>query len=124
VALSLLFPFLRGSLFERLLFSLSWQKKSSTMTSKKREYHVDCRAKKAAIFFVAFKPNPATKVKIPNAMRIKEYSPSEASNQALVHQKAKKIKGEADPGPPADKVAAASSLLALVTVSTTARLAL
>jgi hypothetical protein len=64
----------------RLLFSLSWQQKSSRMTSKRREYHVDCRAKKATIFFVACEPNPATRVKIPDAMRIKGYSPSEASN--------------------------------------------
>jgi hypothetical protein len=80
VALLRLFPFLRGSLIERLLFSLSWQQKSSRMTSKRREYHVDCRAKKAAIFCVACEPNPATRVKIPNAMRIKGYSPREASN--------------------------------------------
>jgi hypothetical protein len=40
------------------------------------EYHVDCRAKKAAIFFVACEPNPATRVKIPDAMRMKGYSPS------------------------------------------------
>jgi hypothetical protein len=53
VALLRLFPFLRGSLFERLLFSLSWQQKNSRMTSKRREYHDDCRAKKAAIFFVS-----------------------------------------------------------------------
>jgi hypothetical protein len=50
------------------------------MTSKRREYHVDCRAKKAAIFFVACDPNPATGVKIPDAMRIKGYSPSKVSN--------------------------------------------
>ncbi len=40
------------------------------MTLKRREYHVDCRVKKAAIFFVACEQNPATRVKIPNAMRI------------------------------------------------------
>jgi hypothetical protein len=80
VALPQSFSFLRGPLFELLLFSLSWQQKSSRMTSKRREYHVDCRAKKAAIFFVACEPNPAIRVKIPNAMRIKGYSPSEASN--------------------------------------------
>jgi hypothetical protein len=84
------------------------------MTSKRREYHVDCRAKKAAVFFVACEPNPATRVKIPNAMRIKGYSPSKASNRALqmqVHCEAEKIKGEAGPGPPAS--AAALLVLAL-----------
>jgi hypothetical protein len=91
------------------------------MTSKRREYHVDCRAKKAAIFFVACEQNPATWVKTPNEIRIKGYSPSKASNQALqmqVHCKAEKIKGEAGPGPPAP--AAASTVLALVSVATMA----
>jgi hypothetical protein len=120
-----LFPFLRGSLFERLLLSLSWQQKSSTITSKRREYHVDCHTKKAAIFFVACEPNPATRVKIPDAMRIKGYSPSKASNQALQMQvccEAEKIKGEAGPGPPAP--VAASLVLALASVAMTARPAL
>jgi hypothetical protein len=97
------------------------------MTLKRREYHVDCHAKKAAIFCVACEPNPATRVKIPDAIRIKGYSPSKAANQALqmqVHHKAEKIKGEAGPGSPADKVATASLLLALATVATTARPAL
>ena len=61
------------------------------MTSRRREYHVDCHAKKAASFFMAFEPNTATRVKIPNAMRIRGYSQSEAANQALqmqVHRKA------------------------------------
>jgi hypothetical protein len=80
VALPRLFPFLPGSLFEQLLFSLSWQQKSSRMTLKRWEYHDDCRVKKAAIFFMACEPNPATRVKILDAMRIKEYSPSKASN--------------------------------------------
>jgi hypothetical protein len=95
------------------------------MTSKRREYHVDCRAKKAAIFFVACEPNPATREKIPDAMRIKGYSPSKASNQALQMQvccKAEKIKGEAGPGPPAP--AAVSLVLALASVATAARPAL
>ncbi len=123
-ALPRLFPFLRGSLFDQLLFSLSWQQKSSTMTLKRREYHVDCRAKKAAIFFVTCEQNPATRVKIPNAIRIKGYSPSEATNQALqmqVHHEAEKIKGEAIPGPPAPAAVAKSALLSLASVATTAR---
>jgi hypothetical protein len=50
------------------------------MSSKRREYHVDYRTKKAALFFLAFDANPGTRVKIPNAMRIKGYSPSEATD--------------------------------------------
>jgi hypothetical protein len=50
------------------------------MTSRRREYHVDCCAKKAAIFFVACEPNTATRVEIPNAMRIRGYSQSEAAD--------------------------------------------
>jgi hypothetical protein len=94
-ALLRLFPFLWGSSFDRLLFSLSWQQKSSSMTLKRREYHVDCRAKKAAIFFVACEQNPATRKKIPDAMRNKGYSPSKAANRALQMQvrcKAEKLK--------------------------------
>jgi hypothetical protein len=106
---------------------LSWQQKSSPMTLKRREYHVDCRAKKAAIFFVACEQNPATRVKIPNAMRIKGHSSSEAANQALqtqVHREAEKIKGDAIPGPPAPAAVAASALLSLASVAMTARPAL
>jgi hypothetical protein len=101
--------------------------KISRMTSKRREYHVDCRAKKAAIFFVACEQNPTTRVKIPDAKRINEYSPSMASNQALqmqVHCRAEKIKGEACPSPPVDKVAAVLLLLAQATVVTVPRPAL
>jgi hypothetical protein len=84
------------------------------MTLKRREYHVDCGAKKAAIFFVACEQNPATRVKIPNAMRIKGYSPSKAADQVLqmqVCRKVEKIQGEAIPGPPAPAAVAASVLL-------------
>ncbi len=97
------------------------------MTLKRREYHVDCRAKKAVILFVACEQNPATRAKIPDAMRIKGYSPSEAADRALqmqVHCKAEKIKGEAIPGPPPPAAVAASALLSLVSVATTARPAL
>jgi hypothetical protein len=123
-ALPRLFPFLLGSSFDRLLFSLSWQQKSSTMTLERREHHVDCRAKKAAIFFVACEQNPATRVTIPDAMRIKGYSPSEAADRALqmqVHREAEKIKGEAIPGPPAPAAMAASALLSLASVAIMAR---
>ena len=70
------------------------------MSLKRREYHVDCRAKKAVLFFVACDANPDTRVKITNAMRIKGYSPSEAADRSLqqqVRREADKIKGEAIP---------------------------
>jgi len=46
--------------------------------SKRREYHVHHRAKKAALFILACGLNPDTRVKIPDAMRIKGYSNVEA----------------------------------------------
>jgi hypothetical protein len=97
------------------------------MTTRRREYHVDCRAKKAAIFFVACEPNTATRVKIPNAMRIRGYSQSKATNQALqmqVHWEAEKIKGEAIPGPPAPEAAAVSALLSLTITANVGKVAL
>jgi hypothetical protein len=95
------------------------------MNSKRREYHVDCHAKKAAIFFVACEPNPATRVKIPDAVRVKGYSPSKAADRVLQMQvpcEVENIKGEAGPGPPAP--VATSSVLALASVATMARPAL
>ena len=40
---------------------------------KRREYQVDHRARRAATFFVACDANSVTRVKIPDAMRIKGY---------------------------------------------------
>ena len=88
---------------------------------------MDCRSKKAALFFVVCDANPDTKVKIPDAMRIKGYSPSEATNRSLqqqVRREASKIKGEAIPGPPATVAAAASALLTLSTTANVGSLAL
>jgi hypothetical protein len=90
-------------------------------------YHVDRRAKKAALFSVACDANPDTRVKIPNAMRIKGYSPSEAADRLLqmqVRRKVDKIKGEAIPGPPAPAAAALSALLTLSTTANVGRPAL
>jgi hypothetical protein len=84
------------------------------MSSKRREYHVDCRAKKAANFFVACDLNPETRVKIPDAMRIKGYSLSKAADRSLqmqVRRKVDKFTGEDIPGPSAPAAAAASALL-------------
>jgi hypothetical protein len=53
---------------------LSIGSKHFNMSSKRREYYVDRRSsksKKAALFFVACDANPDTRVKIPDAMRIK-----------------------------------------------------
>jgi hypothetical protein len=97
------------------------------MTSRRREYHVDCCAKKAAIFFVACEPNTATRVKIPDAMRIRGYSQSEAADQGLkmpVRPEAEKIKGEAIPGPPAPEAVAVSALLSLSYTANVGRVAL
>ncbi len=44
---------------------------------------MDRRSKKAALFFMACDANPDTRVKIPDAMRIKRYSPSEAADRSL-----------------------------------------
>jgi hypothetical protein len=90
-------------------------------------YHVDRRAKKAALFSVACDANPDTRVNIPNAMRIKGYSPSEAADRLLqmqVRRKVDKIKGEAIPGPPAPAAAALSALLTLSTTANVGRPAL
>ena len=95
--------------------------------SKRREYHVDHRAKKAALFFLACGLNPDTRVKIPNAMRIKGYSNVEAANQLLQQQvrcEVEKLKGEAIPCPPAPVAAAASLLMALLATANMGRPAL
>jgi hypothetical protein len=91
------------------------------MSSKRREYHVDRRAKKAALFFLARDANPDTRLNIPDSMRIKGYSISEAADRSLqqqVRREADKIQGEAVPGPSAP--AAAASASALITMSNTA----
>ena len=82
---------------------------------------MDYRTKKSALFFMTCDANPNTRVKIPNAMRIKGYSQSEAADRSLqqqVRRETDKIKGEAVPGPSAPAAAVAAS--ALLTLSTTA----
>ena len=57
------------------------------MSSKRKEYHVDSRAKHAAIFFVACEPNPATFIKIPSGvMQAKGYSDKESMVKTLQMQ--------------------------------------
>ncbi len=76
---------------------------------------MDRRSKKAALFFVACDANPDTRVKIPDAMRIKGYSPSEAADRSLqmqVRREADKIKGEAN------IITTISSIIPTLTVTT------
>ncbi len=70
---------------------------------RRKEHRVDGHAKITARFFLACKPNPDTRVKIPPAIRAKGYSNEEAADQILiqqVHCKVKKIRGENIPDPP------------------------
>ena len=96
------------------------------MSSKRREYHMDCRAKKAALFFLACdcEANPATRLSLPAAMRAKGYSDVEAADRILVQQVHRESQKKAPKDTPRPESAAASSLLALATVATTARQAL
>ncbi len=76
---------------------------------------------------MACEPYTATRVEIPDAMKIRGYFQSKAVNQALqmqVHRKAEKIKGEALTGPPAPEAAAVSALLSLSTTANVGRVAL
>jgi len=73
---------------------------------------MDHRTKNAALFFLACGLNPDTRVKIPDAMRIKGYSNVEAANQSLqqqVRREAEKLKGEAIPCPPERQEALATA---------------
>jgi hypothetical protein len=56
------------------------------MSSNRKEYQDDDRAKKAALFFLGFKENPATKLSIPAAMIAKGYLDVEAVDQILAQQ--------------------------------------
>jgi hypothetical protein len=48
------------------------------MSLKRKEYQVNDRAEKATRFFIACKANPTTKVKVAEAMQVREYSDLEA----------------------------------------------
>jgi len=85
---------------------------------------VDCRAKKAALFFLACEANLATRLSLPAAMRAKGYSDVEAVDRILVQQVRRESQKKAPKDTPRPESAAASSLLALATVATTARPAL
>jgi hypothetical protein len=72
------------------------------MSSKRKEYKVDDRAKKAALLFLACKANPDTRLSIPTAMRAKGYLNVEAADRILVQQvrhESPKIKPKDTPRP-------------------------
>jgi hypothetical protein len=56
------------------------------MSSKKKEYCIDARAKPAAKFFMRCErdPDPKMRVKFPAAMKAKGYSKEESKDQILV----------------------------------------
>jgi hypothetical protein len=94
------------------------------MSSKRKEYKVDDRAKKTALLFLACEANPDTRLSIPAAMRAKGYSDVKAVDQILVQQVRRESQKNKPKGTPCPESAAASLLLALATVATTARPAL
>jgi hypothetical protein len=75
------------------------------MSTKRKEYHVDCGAAKAAKFFLMCKShiNSDMRIKIPAAMMAKGYSDEESKNRMLqmqVRREVEKIKGLDPPRPP------------------------
>ncbi len=65
---------------------LSTGNRHINISLKRKKYKVDDRAKKAVWFFVACQANPATKVKVTEAMRVKGYANSKATNLTLQQQ--------------------------------------
>jgi hypothetical protein len=63
------------------------------MSSKRKEYHVDCGAAKAAKFFLMCKShiNPDMRVKIPAGMMAKGYSNEESKNRMLQMQVCREV---------------------------------
>jgi hypothetical protein len=94
------------------------------MSSKRREYKVDDRTKKAAVFFQACEANPDTRLLIPAAMRAKGYADNEAADQILVQQVRHESQKKTPKDTPCPESAAALSLLALSTTANMGRAAL
>ena len=90
------------------------------MSSKRKEYKVDARAKKAALFFLACEPNPVTRLSIPVAMRAKGYTNVEAANRILIQQVRCESRPQKTNDTPRPESAAALLLLALAMVATAA----
>jgi hypothetical protein len=88
------------------------------MSSKRKEYHVDCHAAKVAKLFLMCKSHidPDMRIKIPAAMMAKGYSNEESKNRMLqmqVQQEVEKIRGLDPPRPSKAVAAAATALLTL-----------
>jgi hypothetical protein len=76
------------------------------MLSKRKEYHVDCCARKAAKFFLVCESHidPDMRVKIPAVMMAKRYSNEESKNRTLQMQVCREVEKSGDwipPCPPA-----------------------
>ena len=88
--------------------------KHFNMSSKRKEYKVDDRATKAALFFLACEANPATRLSIPAATRAKGYSDVDAMNRILIQQvRRESPKNKAENSPRPETVAAAAMLALL-----------
>jgi hypothetical protein len=99
------------------------------MLSKRKEYCVDCRAAKAAEFFLMCKSHivPDMRIKILAEMMAKGYSNKESKNRMLqmqVRQEVKKIRGLDPPLPPKAVATAAMALLTLLAPLNTTRVTL
>jgi hypothetical protein len=94
------------------------------MSSKRREYKVDDRAKKVDVFFQACEANADTRLSIPAAMRAKGFSDVEAVDQILVQQVCRESQKKTPKDTPCPESAAALSLLALSTTANVGRAAL
>jgi hypothetical protein len=68
------------------------------MPSKRKEYHVDCGAAKAAKFFLMCKShiNPDMRINIPAAMMAKGYSDEESKNRTLQMQVHREVEKSGD----------------------------
>jgi hypothetical protein len=91
---------------------------------KRKEYEVNDRAKKEALF-LACKANSATRISIPAAMRANGYSDVEAVDQILAQQvRRQSQKNKVENAPCTETVATAAAMLALSNMTTAVRLLL
>ena len=82
-------------------------------SSKRKEYKVDDRAKKAALFFLACEANPATRFSIPAAMRARGYSDVDVMNRILIQQVRRESQKNKAGNSPRPETVAAAAMLAL-----------